>query len=75
MRGGFILDFLFLTDPFSTPVWVNGDYWHRDSSRAFLQLASLPADIRDTLALPVILWGVDCDTEEAARRSFREKVL
>ena len=28
VRGGMVVDFLVLTDPLSTPVWVNGGFWH-----------------------------------------------
>jgi hypothetical protein len=70
--GGFVIDFLVLTEPLSTPLFVNGDYWHRDRGREFKQLASLPATVRDELAPPVFLWGDETSTEELALAAVRK---
>jgi hypothetical protein len=31
--GGLVLDFLVYTQPLSTPVWINGSYWHAHQRR------------------------------------------
>jgi len=40
LRGGVILDFLVLTHPLSTPIFVNGLYWHK-GKRAAVDLLPL----------------------------------
>jgi hypothetical protein len=34
MAFGLVLDFLLMTVPFPTPLWVHGDYWHTGPRRA-----------------------------------------
>jgi hypothetical protein len=73
--GGFILDFLVLTVPKSTPVFVNGEYFHRDPYREFTQINSLPREARESMRPAVILWGEETESEEEALAAVRKKVL
>lgn len=70
--GGFVIDFLVLTEPLSTPLFVNGEYWHKDKGAEFKQLATLPATTRDELAPPVFLWGEETSSEELALAAVRK---
>lgn len=75
LAGGIVLDFLIFTVPLSTPLWVNGDYWHQANNA---QLESYQRALLQTFgntAQPVILWGQDSDTVEAAKASIKKKVL
>lgn len=75
LSGGIVLDFLVFTSPLQTPIWVNGDYWHQaDNAQLELYQQALLSSFGNT-AQPVILWGQDCDTEEAAKNSIKKKVL
>lgn len=64
MRGGKVLDFLVATKPMPTPLFVNGNYWHRDTSTELLYLVAIRG-IKEW-AEPVIFWKKDCDNEDVA---------
>jgi hypothetical protein len=64
VRGGKVLDFLVDTKPLPTPLFVNGEYWHRDNQTELLYLVAIRG-IKGW-AEPVIFWKKDCDTEEIA---------
>lgn len=74
LRGGFIIDFLVLTAPLPTPMWVHGEYWHvgKQQSVDDLQQAILRSAFAMTYGEPVILWGEKLQTDEDAYRAVRE---
>ncbi len=65
-RGGIVLDFLVLTDPLSTPLDIRGNYWHRPQQRLDDDLGLAIAMSRGRFAEPVILYGSQLQTIEAA---------
>ena len=75
VRGGMVVDFLVLTDPLSTPVWVNGGFWHQGKRAAedSYQQALLYFVARGELNRPVTLWDADCVTKEAALSAIRRE--
>jgi len=75
LSGGMVLDFLVLTDPLSTPCWVNGDYWHKGPQVVidFYQRVLLDIIMAGQLAPPVVLWGGDTDTPEHALESIKRE--
>ena len=75
LQGGMVLDFLVLTDPLSTPLWVNGDYWHKGPQQVldFYQRVLLDIIMQGQLAQPVVLWGGDTDTPEHALTSVKRE--
>lgn len=75
-RGGFIIDFLVFTVPMSTPLWVNGDYWHggKQSTIDRYQQALFASLMRGRINRPVIFWGSDSETKEAALSSVRREL-
>ena len=75
IAGGFILDFLVFTEPLPTPVWVNGDYWHkgtRQSTLDFLQRNLLRINFASQMAPAVVLWGAETETLAAARIAVKK---
>lgn len=71
--GGGVLDFLVLTEPKRSALYVHGDYWHRDNAEAFRILSRLPASFRTELNWPpVILWGEETSTPELALMAVRK---
>src|SRR3990172_8443267 len=64
-----------LTDPLSTPVWVNGGFWHQGKRAAedSYQQALLYFVARGELKRPVTLWDPDCVTKEAALSAIRRE--
>jgi hypothetical protein len=74
MRGGIVLDFLVFTQPLATPVWINGEYWHR-AGRAqedFLQQILLDVFSQGQLAPAKTYWGKDVEDFEAAVSTVRK---
>ena len=74
-RGGLILDFLVLTDPLSTPVFVNGEYWHSGEQSSEDKLLQAIIGQYPDFAEPVVLWGEQLQTEQdaysAVKAAFR----
>lgn len=76
-RGGIVIDFFVLTTiPFSTPVEVNGEYWHTGSlgSDDKLKLAEIRRILAGRANEVVILWGDDLGDQELANQAVRKKV-
>jgi hypothetical protein len=77
LRGGFVVDFMAFTVPFPTPVWVNGNYWH-SGPRAledFFQQALVGEALAGEIQRPVIFWGEDSYTFDAAKLAVRRELL
>ena len=74
-RGGLILDFLVLTVPLSTPLWVNGEYWHSGEQSSEDKLLQAIIGQYPDFAEPVVLWGEQLQTEQdaysAVKAAFR----
>ena len=76
IKGGFIVDFLALTVPKPTPIWVHGEYWHRGKAREkdLLHLVLLDAMFRGKFNPAIILWGEDLQTEEQAYVAVKKEL-
>ena len=74
--GGFIADFLAMTHPLSTPIWVHGEYWHRGRQMTIddYQQAVAMFYHRGQINQPVVLWEEDVDTPEKALASVRREL-
>jgi len=74
-RGGLVLDFLVLTVPLSTPVWVNGEYWHSGEQDSEDKLVQAIINQYPDFAEAVVLWGEQLQTEQdaysAVKAAFR----
>ena len=75
LRGGVILDFLVLTHPLSTPIFVNGLYWHKGKRAAVdeYQQSIIKIAFRGEINEPVILWDNDSNSPEAALSAIRRE--
>ena len=75
LRGGIVLDFLVFTTPMPTPLWVNGDYFHKGGTQStidYLQQVLLDIENRGRWRPAIVLWGKDTETIEAADASIRK---
>lgn len=75
LRGGSVIDFWVFTTPLPTPLFVNGEYWHRDSSRESFQKAIVEQALRGSANPVVVLWGYETSTYDAALAACRQKLL
>ena len=76
LLGGLVLDFLVFTTPLNTPVWINGEYWHRgNTDKDFLQQTALLQLFGGRIAPAKIYWGKDVGTFDDARRTVRKDIL
>lgn len=77
LRGGMVVDFLVYTKPLSTPLWVNGDYWHTGRTKAEdeLKKAKLYSQVHGECNYPITFWGKDCETKEVALSSVKRTFL
>ena len=75
--GGMVLDFLVYTVPLPTPVWVNGEYWHRLGRKQldFLQQSLITVLFQGRVNPPLVLWGKDVGTFEDAKSTVRRKLM
>lgn len=76
-RGGIVIDFFVLTTiPFSTPVEVNGTYWHTGQLGADdrLKLAEIARILAGRANEAVILWEPDLLDQETADLSVKREL-
>ena len=76
MTGGIVLDFLVFTPGAYTPVWIQGEYWHRpmqaDRDRMAAALLAIAAP---NWRPSVFVWGVDVMTLDQAKARVRKDFL
>jgi len=72
IRGGILVDFV-VSNPFSVPVEVFGDYWHESDldSEDRMRLSRIEEYFNREV---VILWGNELKTQEDADRKVREEL-
>ncbi len=73
-RGGIVLDFLVLTDPLRTPLDIRGDYWHQPNQRVDDDLGLALAMSRGMFAEPVVIYGSQLQTIEAAYATIKREL-
>lgn len=61
LRGGQVVDFMVLTAPVPTPVYVNGEYWHRTVKQMEDEIKQLNVvyEMHGQCFQPLILWAHD----------------
>jgi hypothetical protein len=74
MPGSIEIDFLVMTKPKPTPLWVHGEYWHtgRHGIEDELQEAIIASRTRNHWHEPVTIWDHECDTVEDAVENLKE---
>ena len=75
--GGLVLDFLVMTVPRPTPVWVHGEHWHQGSQRAKDIKAMQTVDEygKGEYAKGIEIWGDESENPDKAARTVRRKIL
>jgi hypothetical protein len=74
--GGVLLDFLVLTLPYPTPLWVHGEYWHSGAQRQtdLFQQALVEAEMGGQIAPALEIWGDQSETPELALAWLRRNL-
>lgn len=72
-RGGQVVDFLVYTAPLPTPVYINGEYWHRDRDKDEYKIARAKMYFKGNAQDPVVIWAKDLqDIDMAYATAKRE---
>ena len=77
VRGAYVVDFLVTsTVPLSTPVEVQGEFWHRGQmgSEDQFRLAMVEDHFRGEANPVVVLWGAELQTQEESDQIVRRKI-
>lgn len=71
VSGGFSADFIVITVPLPTPLWVNGEYWHSgaQAERDRLNQALLQSRVKGYLPAQT-LWGEQLEDQDAADQAI-----
>ena len=74
---GRVLDFLVMTRPMPTPLWVHGEHWHQGAQRASDLRAMEEVDMfgQGEYAKGVEIWGNESDEPDKALNAVRRKIL
>lgn len=63
--GGFVVDFIVMTLPLKTPVWVNGEYWHSGAQAERDKLNQILLQSRLSGYAPAVtFWGEQLISQE-----------
>lgn len=75
VRGGVVVDFIVYTRPLPTPLWVNGEYWHKgkQASIDYYQGIILSQFSGVQFARPVVMFGEQVNTPEKALDTVRKE--
>ena len=75
VAGGQVVDFMVLTVPKLTPIYVQGEFWHnaRTNAADVLKQQEIANDGR--FAQPVLLWGADLTTIEDAQAILQRELI
>lgn len=76
-RGGQVIDFFVFTVPLPTPLFVQGDYWHRGTRAAatILNLERAKNLLKGQAADPVEIWEHEALDEGMAYQTVKRKLL
>lgn len=76
VRGSVIIDFLVYTPIKPTPLFVHGEYWHTGAMAMedTLKLQMVNQKMRGVWNDAVIIWGNECETEQEALQTVRQKL-
>jgi hypothetical protein len=77
LRGGQIIDFWVFTVPLPTPVYVQGDYWHRGSKEMqdALKVADLKRRYQGQIAEPLLVWEHELTSMDEAYKTMKGGLL
>jgi len=68
VAGGMVLDFIVYTKPNPTPVFIQGEYWHRRSRGDIdaLQVANMRRYFYGSIREPILIQESECETPTQA---------
>ena len=74
---GVVLDFLVLTTPNPTPVWVHGEHWHMGTKRMddLRAMDTVSNYMRGQVNPGVEIWGSESSNLELASQAVRRKIM
>lgn len=77
IAGGHVLDFLVMTRPLPTPLWVHGEHWHTGAQAEDDQeaMAAVENFGRGRYAKQVVIWGSESSSAQMAMSTVRRKLL
>lgn len=76
VRGGVVVDFIVFTRPLPTPVWVNGEYWHKGKQASIdYYQGIILSQFGPGFFPPVVFFGEQASTPEAAMQSVRKAFM
>ncbi len=62
-RGGLVVDQV-IYRPFALPVFLNGDFWHRDGGQEHWERAAVFEEFK---VEPVVIWGHEAQDDDQAQ--------
>lgn len=74
LRGGQVIDFLVLTVPMSTPLYVQGDYWHGSPAKKELDkwnMSRVKSAMHYEVTDPKVIWEHEALTIDLAVRNLQ----
>jgi len=72
--GGQVIDFLVYTAPMPTPVYIQGEYWHRDKDLDQYKIARARMYFKGNAMPPIEIWGKDLQTPEMAYATAKREL-
>lgn len=73
-RGGQVVDFLVYTAPMPTPVYIQGEYWHRDRDKDQYKIARARMYFKGNAMPPIEIWGKDLQDPEMAYMTAKREL-
>ena len=77
IKFGLVLDFLLMTVPYPTPVWVHGDYWHQGARRQVdvKQMQDVEEVFGNEVLPGLEIWGHESSSVQEAKNALLAKGL
>lgn len=77
LRGGQVVDFWVFTKPLPTPIYVQGDYWHKGIKAVEddIKIQSLLRIYAGQINMPVLLWEHQLETLDETLAVLRRYVV
>ena len=77
ISGGHVLDFLVMTRPNPTPVWVHGEHWHtgKDAEDDNDAMQAVEEFGRGSYNKQVVIWGSESSSYQMALSTVRRYLL
>jgi hypothetical protein len=74
-RGGFVVDFLVFTKPRPTPVWINGEWFHKGQQLTLDYLQQIILQSFQDVNPAIIFWAKDVASFDLAKVKVRQTLV